>query len=205
VLRLIGLTVRVRGRAHAGGPVLFAANHVSYLDILALGSLLDGRFIAKAEVRSWPGFGLLARVSGTRFIQRIATQAEAQTEDLARLLREGRSLILFAEGTSSDGCDVLAFKSALFGVVERTAVTVQPVAIRYTHLNGMPATDATRRNRLAWYGDMTLMPHLWTFLGQRGAVAELHVLEPLAHLPENGRKALARAAEHAVRNALRTP
>jgi len=206
VLHLIGLRLTVHGRAAEQGPVLFAANHVSYLDIMVLGRLLDARFIAKEDVRSWPGIGVLARVSGTCFIRRAASQAAAQAGELAARLERGQSLILFAEGTSSDGAQVLPFKSSLFGVAERVGgLTVQPVAIRYSRLNGAPIADGAARDGVAWYGEMTLMPHLWAFLGQRSCEVEVCFLEPMAGLPENGRKALAKAAEHSVRDVLQTP
>lgn len=204
VLRLVGLRVRMHGRPLAAGPVLFAANHVSYLDILVLGRLIDARFIAKADVRSWPGIGFLAWICGTCFIQRAATRAAAQNDQLARVLGRGESLILFAEGTSSDGAAVLPFKSSLFGVVERDRpIAVQPVAIRYTGLNGKPLADAAARDRLAWHGDMTLMPHLWSFLGQRSAEVAVHFLD--ADAGARGRKAVAIAAETAVRDIVQLP
>jgi 1-acyl-sn-glycerol-3-phosphate acyltransferase len=206
VLHLIGLRVRARGAAASGLPVLFAANHVSYLDIMVLGQLLDARFIAKSDVRSWPGIGFLARISGTCFIRRVATEAAAQNDELAGMLGAGRSLILFAEGTSSDGASVLPFKSSLFGVVDRAdGIAVQPVAIRYTHLNGMPVSDAAARDRLSWYGEMTLMPHLWTFLGQKGGEVEVHFLDVERNPRETGRKTVARMAENAVRKAVQIP
>jgi 1-acyl-sn-glycerol-3-phosphate acyltransferase len=164
VLRLLGIRLRVYGEPATTSPVLFAANHVSYLDVIILGSLLPASFIAKSEVASWPLFGFLARIQNTVFIERRAPRAAEQRTQLQELLAKRQSLILFPEGTSSDGLTALHFKSSLFGVVEGAAqdlkITVQPVSLTCTELDGFPILREERA-LYAWYGDMTLVPHLW--------------------------------------------
>lgn len=159
--RIIGLDLSTAGRPSAGSSALFVANHISYVDILVLGSCLDARFIAKSDVERWPIFGFLARLTGTVFIERRAKRSGDQRDMLERLLASGERLILFAEGTSSDGSTVLPFKSSLFGALEadqlKARVDIQPVTIGYASADH------------AWYGDMTLMPHLWRVLGLGGA------------------------------------
>lgn len=166
--RILGFTVEVHGVRSQSVPTLFVSNHVSYIDITVLGSLIRGSFIAKAEVGDWPLFGLLAKLQRTVFIERRATRAAAQRVDLTRRLEAGDDLILFPEGTSDDGNTVLPFKSALFAVAETTVngtpLTVQPVSIAYVALDGMPLGRAFRP-RYAYYGDMSLLPHLWEMLG----------------------------------------
>ena len=166
--RILGFTVEVAGTRSPDTPALFVSNHVSYLDITVLGSLIRGSFIAKAEVGDWPMFGLLARLQRTVFVDRRSIRAAAQRDELATRLEAGDSLILFPEGTSDDGTTVLPFKSALFAVTETALagkrLTVQPLSIAYTALDGMPLGRAFRP-RYAWYGDMTLLPHLWEMLG----------------------------------------
>lgn len=166
--RILGFTVEVHGVRSQRVPTLFVSNHVSYIDITVLGSLIRGSFIAKAEVGDWPLFGLLAKLQRTVFIERRATRAAAQRVDLTRRLEAGDDLILFPEGTSDDGNTVLPFKSALFAVAETTVngtpLTVQPVSIAYVALDGMPLGRAFRP-RYAYYGDMSLLPHLWEMLG----------------------------------------
>ena len=166
--RILGFTVEVHGERSHRVPTLFVSNHVSYIDITVLGSLIRGSFIAKAEVGDWPLFGLLAKLQRTVFIERRATKAAAQRVDLTRRLEAGDDLILFPEGTSDDGNTVLPFKSALFAVAETTVngapLTVQPVSIAYVALDGTPLGRAFRP-RYAWYGDMSLLPHLWEMLG----------------------------------------
>jgi len=165
LVRVLGFKVRVHGHmaAVAQGPVLFVANHASYLDIPVLGSLIPAAFIAKADVRRWPIFGVLARLQQTVFIERRAARASDQRDALRTQIENGRSLILFPEGTSSVGVSVLPFKSSLFGMVEggfASSVKVQPVSVICTELDGLPITRSWR-SIYAWYGDMTLPRHLW--------------------------------------------
>ncbi|SEH27437.1 lysophospholipid acyltransferase family protein [Magnetospirillum fulvum] len=194
VIRLIGFTVVARGAPEAGaGPALYVANHASYLDIIVLGSLIPACFIAKAEVAGWPGFGLLARLARTVFVDRRPTATARERDSVRHRLENGDSLILFAEGTSSDGNRVLAFKSALLSVAE-TGLTgadgivrplpVQPVSLAYTRLDGLPLTRAMRPF-LAWYGDMTLAGHLLGALGLGRVTVEVtfHPATSLASFP----------------------
>src|SRR5438094_6465579 len=139
--RILGLRVRRIGQPTSGRPVLFAANHISYLDITVLGSLLPASFIAKREVRRWPLFGWLARLQRSVFIDRQVRSTKEQREAIAGRLAAREALILFPEGTSGDGNRILPFKSALFSVADHAAtgpVAVQPVSIAYTRLDGMP-------------------------------------------------------------------
>lgn len=204
--RIAGLRVRVRGAPVASDPALFVANHVSYLDIVVLGSLVDAGFVAKAEVAAWPLIGLLARIGRTVFVQRRAAHCAPQRNALADRLGAGDSLILFAEGTSSDGGRVLPFKSSLFAAVEQSpsdpAVRVQPVTIAYVRLRGGLPIDYALRPLYAWYGDMALAPHLWAVLGLPGAVIEVRFHPPLVAAEFGCRKALARHAERQVADGL---
>ena len=166
-VRLLGMEVTMTGAPAATRPVLFVANHSSYLDIIVLGSILEGSFIAKAEVAGWFFFGLLAKMQRTVFVDRRRPgTAGRQRDDLTERLRAGDNLILFPEGTSSDGNRTLPFKSALFAAaqpVDGRDILVQPVSITATHLDGIPLGHAFRP-LYAWYGDMTLPPHLWAMV-----------------------------------------
>src|SRR3954465_4373781 len=165
--RILGIGVREIGHKIEARPVLFAANHISYLDITVLGSLLDASFIAKTEIAGWPLFGWLARLQRSVFVDRRARSTAHQRDSIAARLGAAEALILFPEGTSGDGVRLLPFKSALFSVADHTAtgaVTVQPVSIAYTRLGGMRIGRALRPF-FAWYGSMSLAPHLWRMLG----------------------------------------
>ncbi len=164
LLRMLGFHVRVHGEMSSASPILFVANHASYLDIPVLGALVPAAFVAKAEVASWPLFGILAKLQRTVFIERRPARTRDHKRDLRARLEGGQNLILFPEGTSSDGLGALPFKSALFGAIEEKlagqAITVQPVSITCTELDGLPIMRAWRPY-YAWYGDMTLVGHLW--------------------------------------------
>ncbi len=198
------LDVRAEGTRVTGpGTVLYLANHVSYFDIPALGGLVDAAFVAKSEVAGWPLFGWFSRLTGTVFIPRRPGRSAAQVAVLRRRLARGENLILFPEGTNSDGTDVLPFKSALLAIAVPAAdappVTVQPVSLAYTRTRtGEPLTGA-KRDLYAWVGADDMFPHLWRALACAGA--EVHVVfhPPLALAPDADRKRLAQAAEAEVR------
>jgi 1-acyl-sn-glycerol-3-phosphate acyltransferase len=201
--RLIGLHVDVVGRPSgwSRGPVLVVANHSSYLDIIVLGSLIRGSFVAKTEVGGWPFFGLLAKLQQTVFVDRKVRNAGVHRDDIRSRLESGDTLILFPEGTSSDGNRTLPFKTALFSVaslkVDDQPVTVQPVSVTATSLDGIPL-GRSMRPVYAWYGDMELAPHLWQMvrLGRLTVRVEFH--EPVTVDRFGSRKALAEHCWRAV-------
>jgi lyso-ornithine lipid O-acyltransferase len=202
--RLLGLDLVVRGQpataGRAAGPVLFVSNHSSYLDITVLGALIPGSFIAKTEVAGWPFFGLLAKLQRTVFVERKArAEVGKQRDDIGGRLDAGDSLILFPEGTSSDGNRTLPFKTALFAVAARRIgdrpLTVQPVSVTPTRLDGIPMGVAFRPF-YAWYGDMDLAPHLWQVFQLGGMTVEIEFHPPVTIDGFSSRKAL---AEHCQR------
>ncbi|HEU0070628.1 MAG TPA: lysophospholipid acyltransferase family protein [Alphaproteobacteria bacterium] len=162
--RIIGIDLVVRGAPADSKPLLIVANHASYLDITVLGALVRGSFVAKAEIAKWPFFGLLAKLQRTVFIERRSAHAAKHRDEIARRLEKGDDLILFPEGTSSDGNRILPFKSALFSVAEREVdgqpLTVQPVSVAYLKLDGLPL-GREWRPRVAWYGSMGMLSHAW--------------------------------------------
>ena len=199
VLRLIGFSIRVTGTPSQHRPTLFAANHVSFIDIEILGSLIEGCFIAKTDVARWPLFGWLAKMQRTVFVDRRVSSTHRQRGAIRERLDEDDNLILFPEGTTGDGNRALPFKSALFSVADYVGphgpLTVQPVSIAYTRLDGIPL-GRFHRPFLAWYGDMEFLPHLWTMLGL-GRIGVEVSFHPTVTLPQFGsRKAL---AEHCYR------
>ena len=199
--RLMGLRVTVHGAA-AGHGVLLVANHVSWLDILALGAVAPVSFVAKQEVRGWPVFGWLARLQECQFVSRETRLATGdQAGELAARLASGDTMVLFAEGTTSCGNFVQTFKSSLFGALgiggegERR---VQPVAIAYVGVDGMPM-GRRMRPLAAWPGDVELGPHLSRIL--REGRIDIRVVFGEVETAAAGadRKALARHMEGEVR------
>lgn len=206
--RICGLRVRVRGRPHEDGPVLIAANHVSYLDIIVLGALVDARFVAKRDVAGWPLFGLLARLADTIFVSRDRRNAAGDSGELKGALDRGERIILFPEGTSSNGLNVLPFKSALFSAVEpkhvNARVAMQPVSIGYARYADGRRLKGELTDLYAWYGDMTLAGHLMSVFGLKGCVVEVDFMPPIRPVAFPDRKSLASASERAVRRSLLT-
>jgi lyso-ornithine lipid O-acyltransferase len=196
--RPIGLDIRVRGTPSPVRPTLFVVNHASYLDITVLGGLIEGCFVAKREVAGWPLFGLLAKLQRTAFVERRRGASAAERDHIAGRLATGDNLILFPEGTSSDGNRVLPFKSALFAALDAGVdLPIQPVSIGYTRLDGMPLGRALRP-LVAWYGDMELAPHLFTLLGLGRVTVEVVFHPPVRARDFGSRKDLARHCHEVV-------
>lgn len=206
-LRLTGVRVTVVGRPAKRRPLLVCANHVSWLDIPVLGSLLPVSFIAKAEVGRWPVIGPLSRLQNTIFIDRTRKTATAATNQvISDRLADGDALVLFPEGTSGDGNRLLPFRSSLLGGVRdavRRADTddvmmVQPVALAYRGYRGLPM-GRHLRPRYAWYGDMTMIGSLIPVLVDGVIEIEVRFGSPYAFTPETDRKAMTRVLEKDVR------
>lgn len=207
VARSIGLKVTVAGSIARDRPMIILANHVSWLDIVAIGSLTPLSFIAKAEVESWPLFGLMAKLQRSIFVDRTRRVHTSRTNaEIAGRLEEGDPIVLFAESTTSDGNRILPFRSALVGAAREAIlsdsptrhVCLQPLALAYNRADGLP-TGRMGRARIGWYGDMELAPHLAGIL--RGGPLDVTVSfgEPIAFDEGADRKALTRQAEEQVR------
>lgn len=166
--RILGFRVERRGRQSRTHPTLYVANHSSYIDIMVLGSLLQASFIAKSEVASWPFFGWLAKLQRSVFVERRRHKSGEGRDEMTMRLQAGDDLLLFPEGTSNDGNSVLPFKSALFAAAKTEfdgqPITVQPVSVAYTRLDGVPM-GRYLRPFFAWYGDMELAGHIWRAVG----------------------------------------
>jgi lyso-ornithine lipid O-acyltransferase len=199
--RLAGLRVQLNGTPRNRGATLFVANHVSYLDIPVIARFADATFVAKAEVKRWPLFGQAAQLTGTIFVQRAGPEARAQGRQMLNRLAAGENLMLFAEGTSTDGSAVAPFKSTLFGIAENPPpeldLMIQPVSITYARaLDGTPLIGDLR-GLYCWFGDATLLPHLMRMLSLPGVVIDLRFHQPIA-VAGMRRKDIARRAHAAV-------
>lgn len=194
VCRIIGLRIERRGEMSTARPTLFASNHMSYLDVSVLGALIPGSFVAKREVADWPFLGRLAKLQRCVFVERRSGRAVGQRDEMTERLAAGDNLILFPEGTSSDGTRVIPFRSALFSAAERRAggapITVQPVSIAYSRLGGLPM-PRYMRPYLAWYGEMQLASHLWDVLGLAPVTVVVEFHQPVTIEQFASRKELA--------------
>lgn len=186
---LIGLKLRVIGRAAGQPRTLYVSNHSSWLDILVLGATLDARFVSKAEVGTWPLIGWVAKLGRSVFVSRARGRTGSEAQEMRARLEAGDSLILFPEGTTSDGARVLPFRSSFFAVAS-AAARVQPVTVVYDRLGGLPVG---RRDRptFAWYGDMETGRHVWTLLCRTGTRATVVLHEEFAPESVPDRKLLA--------------
>jgi len=214
---LAGVRIREIGRRTSDRPVLILANHASWLDICVITAAMPVIFVAKSEVAGWPVFGTLARLQRTVFVQRERRQqtGEATTQIADRLLG-GDAVVLFAEGTSSNGVRVLPFKSALVGSVHQAlgtsqhheSIAVQPLSLAYTRFDGLPVGRALRE-RVAWYGDAHLIPHFIRVLASGAIDVTLSWGDAIPLDAATDRKQVTRDAETAVRRmtaaALRAP
>ena len=160
-------------RVELSGPVpatgLVAANHLGYVDILVLGSVCPAVFVAKSDVDAWPVFGWLARHAGTIFVSRDQpAEVPSQLRRMEEPLAQGHPVILFPEGTSSDGSRVLPFRSSLLESAVRSGRPVTPAAVAYDlHGEGSPG------NEVAYWGGHTLVPHLVNLLSKKAFTARL--------------------------------
>lgn len=208
-LWLIGVKVATHSSLSTERPLLVVANHSSWIDILALASIADVTYVAKAEVRDWPVFGTLARLQRSIFIERDQRRKTPdQANDMADRLGAGEVVVLFPEGTTSDGNRLLVTKSSLFAAATAAAagspsgrVFVQPVGIAYTRIHGMPMGHF-HRPIAAWPGDVELMPHLLGVLETGAIDAEIHFGQAIEVTPRTNRKQLSQSAEAEIRDLL---
>ncbi|WP_045834606.1 1-acyl-sn-glycerol-3-phosphate acyltransferase [Hyphomicrobium sp. 99] len=207
VCRILGISLEIDGAVVENAPVLLVCNHTSWLDIPVLSALAPVSFVAKLEVGGWPFVSALARLQRSVFVDRTRRQAtgDAAAEIMGRL-KQGDTIVLFAEGTSSDGNRVLPFKTSLFGAVSGESapepqVVVQTAAVVYTHVRGIPLTRADRP-RIGWYGDMEMTSHAWGVLRSGPITVTIKVSPPVPLSEFKDRKDLALKTERAIRTAV---
>ncbi len=202
-LRSLGAKVHLKGHISSQKPIFFVSNHISYLDILVLGSVLDAAFVSKAAVAKWPLFGVYAKLQGAIFIDRSKASLLSQQQAIRERLKQGGNLILFAEGTTHTGIHILPFKSSLFQVLETEGLSaaVQPISIVYSHQRGI-TLGRSERHRLSWTGDLSLLPHVWILTEYLPLKVTVVCHEPIKSLALLGRKQIAFESHKAVRKGL---
>jgi 1-acyl-sn-glycerol-3-phosphate acyltransferase len=180
LVKIFGIKVNIKGK-QSKKNVLFVSNHTSYLDIFVLGSNVDGLFVAKSEIDSWPFINKICALGRTIFVNRNdIIKVKGQMNQITNTLKSGYSVILFPEGTSSDGSKVLPFKSSLLGVIEDNVSEefyLQPISISYSKLDGIPL-EIKFRPFFAWFGNMDLVSHAWKFLGLGFSEVNVNFQEP---------------------------
>ena len=197
VLRALGIESRVCGPAPARGLVV--SNHLSYLDIALISAAMPCFFVSKTEVGRWPYFGRAARTGGTIFIDRSSRASTAAVvEQIAERLGLPIPVLVFPEGTSSDGSQVLRFHPSLFEPAIVAGGPVTAAAVRYL------LDDGGKESELCWFGDTLFLSHLWRVLGTAGFSAEVRFGEPRVY-PDRRTAAEATHDEIAAMRAERQP
>jgi 1-acyl-sn-glycerol-3-phosphate acyltransferase len=211
VLWALDIKVRVHGSPAAERPLMIASNHISWSDILVISSVAKVCFIAKSELGRWPIFGTLGRLHRTVFVERERRRSSGkQASELARRLTAGDVMVLFAEGSTSDGNLIMPFKSTLFGAAEFAIrehavdkVWIQPLAVTYMRVHGMPM-GRQHRPLAAWIGDSDLIPHFAALLRGGAIDVELRFGEPTEFNAASDRKLVTRSMEDQVRRMVST-
>ncbi len=202
---LIGVRVKVHGEFSRAHPLLLVCNHISWLDIMVMGSIKELCFIAKAEVAAWPIISRLAKMQGTVFVDRQRSHdAAIQADSIASRLLHGDVMVLFAEGTTGDGNRILPFNSSLLGAAQYALrqsyidmVAVQPVAISYTRLHAMPL-GRRYQSEVSWPGNTPPVSHLLNILIKSAFDVDVVLGNPLDFTATSNRKAIARTASDQV-------
>lgn len=206
---LLGVRIKTVGRAETKKPLMLVSNHVSWLDIVVLSALRPVSFVAKADMKHWPVFGQLAQLQRTVFIKREARRTVGhQANEIADRLKAGDVMVLFPEGTTSDGHALNPFKTPLFEAArlalvegEMEAATIQPVAIHYTRLHGMPLGRQWRQH-VAWPGEIGLGESIFPIIASGGLDVTVHYGAPIGLTADSNRKIIAQEARAAIRSAL---
>ena len=202
----LGLRITVIGTPSTGRPTLMVSNHISWTDIVALGSVADVTFVAKREVGQWPFVGMMARLQRTIFADRTRRSETGRTaEAMGQHMAGGNAVLLFAEGQSDIGTHVLPFRSALIGAAQHAMieagakdVVIQPVTIAYTKLQGLPVSR-NERSLIAWIKSKSVKQNIVEILS--GPVKDVTIAfgAPMALRETDNRKVVSKAAEMQVR------
>jgi len=177
ICRIIGLNIKITGELLQPSASLIVANHVSWLDIVALSSTVKSSFISKSELKKWPIIGSLAGGSGTIFIDRTSRrELGVAIDSISKVIKKGKSVILFPEGTTTNGSTVNRFKSSLFQSAIKSNCTIQPITIRYIRNN---QTDTIA----PYIDDNNFFIHLLRILRQANTTVRLHINKEI--IPNN--------------------
>ena len=212
VCRLIGVRLTIEGALAQDRPVLLVSNHTSWLDIPVLSAVAPVSFVAKKEVARWPFVSWLAKLQRSVFVDRERRSAVgATTNEIMARLGSGDTVVLFAEGTSSDGNRVLPFKTSLFAAAKPPAkvaeagggagtsnVVVQTLSLVYTRLHGVPI-NRWARPVVGWFGDMEMQSHAWALLKAGPLDVRIRIGDPIPLDSFADRKDLARRSEAEIR------
>lgn len=207
VCRIFGLNFEIIGKPVKKRQVFFVGNHLSHFDIFILGSIIRASFVAKDDLAKSPVVAFFCRLQQTAFISRSSGQASAVRNNIQEMLDKGKSIILFAEGTSTRGETVLPFKSSLFSLplaYAEKGLQIQPFTIKLLEVDGKPADSKELRDLYAWDRDnpIEMAPHIINFCQTRGARLQVIFHAPVTVIPGEDRKILAARIQEIVASPL---
>ncbi len=222
---LVGIHVKIYGKPDTHHPLLIISNHISYLDIFSMGANLKGVFVGKAEIKTWPLVGWLAKQAKVLFMDRRPSQAQNMVKSLKQRFENSKlPMVLYPEGTTTNGTYVKDFKSSLFNFMEPQLagektdlpeIKIQPITIIYRDKNGRKLSEK-EISKLAWFDNekidqgpksernLPLLTHLFSVLKKGGFITEIHYL-PTANLTGiTDRKTLAKDLQKLVSDKFET-
>ena len=184
------------GTAEAGG--LFVGNHLSYLDVLVIHSLVPVCFVTSREIRETPVLGIVCQLAGCLFVERRnKSNIRNEVSEIADGLREGLNVAIFPEATSTNGEQILRFRRPLYVSAIDSSRPVVPFCLNYLRVGGAPI-DLSTRDKVFWYGDMDFASHLWDLAGSGGVQVDLIFLPALVPGPIDDATALAERSQAAI-------
>lgn len=189
---ILGIKINAKGKPPQP-PFFLVSNHLSYIDVIPLWLYLDTTFIAKSEVRSWPFFGLATRIIGVLFINReLKRDVHRMNQRISEAISDEQGIVLFPEGTSTEGEKVLPFNTSLLQYPADSKMPVRYASISYTSFD--PSRPA--RQHICWWGDMPFFSHFWELLKMPGFEANIQFGE--REIIDENRKKLAQELHKAV-------
>lgn len=207
VVFVFGIHIHLDGTPYKERQVLYMSNHLSYLDIIVLGSLLKCSFVSKNDVAKWPVFGFLAGLRQTAYIGRAKGDLKTASKAVSSFIERGEDLIIFPEGTSTDGQEVIPFKSSLFSLAlspDKPDLHIQGITLHVLYADKKTIETQSDRDLYAWHRNMddALHTHLWRFAKARGAHIKVIFHDPKRAHDFEDRKTLAKAVHKTVSNGL---
>ena len=205
VCRIFCIRIEVEGQPYREGQVITMCNHLSYLDIPVVGSVIPDSFVSKADVAKWKLFGFLAGLRQTAYVVRGSKDPVLASASVENRLKEGDNLIIFPEGTSTDGQEVIEFKRGVFARAIDANVAglqIQPATLHVTLANGKPVKTQEDRDLYTWHNgmddDYELQHHLWNFAKSGGVTIRLMFHDVISVNDYDDRKILAKDTHKAV-------
>ena len=203
ISRTFDLRIVVKGQPVNDSNFLYVGNHMGFVDIFVISSLIPALFITSQEMRETPVLGAICEMGGCIFVERRSrTRIMNELESLIEAMKEGFNVVLYPEATSSNGEQVLPFKKTLMMSAPHAGRPIQPGVVNYIEINGEEFSLKTR-DHVCWYGDMTFVEAMWKSVTAKSITAEVEFLEPIYAEPHMDRGLLAERAYSAVKSKFR--